>query len=402
MKRFLISSTILVTLFFVLALPLPPSPVQGQAPPTENLTDECVSEFDETVDYFPEKVTVSYAEGFTVTYAGHYKTVAVDLPTGESFEYILVQCGTPTPEDTGDATVIEIPVADTIALSTSQLPHLTELGVVDHLVGIDSFLYTNSPEVVDRIEAGEVIEIGFSSDLNVELVLDAEPDIVFSDGFGDVHSVLADTGVPVAINGEWAEALPLGRAEWIKFTALLYNEEATATEVFEEIATEYEDLVALTADLPEDEKPSVLYGTYLSFTEAWNIPGSETYTAQLFRDAGARMVLEDADEVRGQRGSIPFDFEVVYDAGLEADYWIPDAFGVTSLDDLLAQDDTLQPADLYSDFEAVDAGNIYNTSGRVNASGGNDYYESGVLYANVELADYISIFHPELLPDHDL
>jgi iron complex transport system substrate-binding protein len=38
----------------------------------------------------------------------------------------------------------------------------------------------------------------------------------------------------------------------------------------------------------------------------------------------------------------------------------------------------------------------------VNAYGGNDYWESGIVHPDVILADLVKILHPDLLPDHEL
>ena len=34
--------------------------------------------------------------------------------------------------------------------------------------------------------------------------------------------------------------------------------------------------------------------------------------------------------------------------------------------------------------------------------GGNDYWESGAVSPHLILADLVKIFHPQLLPDHEL
>ncbi|BAL99694.1 MAG: hypothetical protein KatS3mg049_2263 [Caldilinea sp.] len=45
---------------------------------------------------------------------------------------------------------------------------------------------------------------------------------------------------------------------------------------------------------------------------------------------------------------------------------------------------------------------MYNNNARLNEYGGNDYWEGGLANPDVVLADLIKIFHPELLPDHEL
>jgi iron complex transport system substrate-binding protein len=368
-----------------------------------NLTDSCVESYDPSVDYFPEKATIEYAENLTIEYFNHYKRVTVEAPYVGSAPvvYLLVQCGTPAPEDVEADAVFEIPAQTAVAMSTTQLPHFAELGLVDRLVGLDSFLYVNTPEVLERIDAGEMIEVGGGSSgttINVELVLDAEPDIVltyaYGDPQGDAHPALISAGVPTALNGDWLENSPLGRAEWIKFTAAFFNKEGEAETFFGEIAANYTELAELTAAI--EEKPLILWNSYTSYGDAWFIAGAQSYSGQLMRDAGGVQVLGDEPQVLETSAGVPFSFEAVYEAGLDAPVWFPVAFAINTVDDLIAQDER------YADFAAVQNGGVYNNDARVNVNGGNDYFESAVLRPDVVLADLISILHPELLPDHEL
>ena len=391
--------TILLLLIVSGLLALLPAAAQDAAAPDVNLQETCVTDYDPNVDYFPDKITITDAVNFSVEYFNHYKVVTVTnaFDGAEPFTYVLTQCGTPAPDaaDFPDGTqFIDVPAGEIIAMSTTQLPHLTELGLVDKLVGLDSFLYVNSPEVRALIDAGELVEIGSGAEVNVELVLDVEPDIVMTFGFNpasDAHPVLIEAGIFTALNAEWREPTPLARAEWIKYTALFYNAEARAEAVYADIVSAYNEARELAASVPEDERPVVLWNTYSSFSEAWSIPGAETYVGALIRDAGGVIALgEEAPE-----GSAPLSFEAVYDGALDADVWITNAFGVNTLDDLLALDSR------YADFTAVQNGNVWNNSLDVNENGGNNYFELGVTNPHLILQDLVAIFHPELLPNHE-
>jgi iron complex transport system substrate-binding protein len=211
--------------------------VAAPSAPAANLTEGCVTDYDPEIDYFPEKVTLSDSAGWTIEYFNNYKVITVLNPWRDAdvqFRYVLVQCGTPPPADTGDALVIEVPVNRIVAMSTTQLPHLSELGVLDTLVGVDSFLYINNPDVRKKIEAGELVEIGSGGQVNVEQALDLQPDLIMTYGVGnpeyDAHPKLLEANLKVVLNSEYMETSPLGRAEWIKFTAAFFNREAQATE----------------------------------------------------------------------------------------------------------------------------------------------------------------------------
>lgn len=391
---------VLLTIALVMALP-----TFAQEAPTldENLTEGCITEYDAETDYFPDKVSIDYAVGLEVSYFNNYKVVRATTPwpgagPEDAFEYVLVQCGTPAPEGFENAQFIEVPTGNLITLSATQLPHISELGLIDKLIGIEYAAYITNEEVRDLVAAGEVIEVGGSPTLDIELVLEAEPSIVMSYSAGipeyDSHPILLEAGVFVAMNNEWVEVSPLGRAEWLKFTALFYNEEAAANALFDEREAQYQELTALVADLSEDEKPLILPNAFSAYSEAWNIPGDGSYIGQLVHDAGGRLVLGDSPESSGQTGSVPFDFEVVYEEGLEADFWVLGEFGVFTLDDLLALDER------YADFAPVANGTIWNNNALVNEDGGNAYWEEGVTHPEILLADLIAILHPDLLPDY--
>jgi iron complex transport system substrate-binding protein len=56
----------------------------------------------------------------------------------------------------------------------------------------------------------------------------------------------------------------------------------------------------------------------------------------------------------------------------------------------------------FKDFKAFKTGAIFNNNRRTNSSGGNDFWESGVVHPEIVLADLIRIFHPQILPEHNL
>lgn len=364
-----------------------------------NLTGGCVSDYDATVDYFPEKVVIEDAARFSVAYFNHYKVLTVSdaFDGAPGFDYVLVQCGTPSPDaaDFPDgAQFIDVPGGDLITLSTTQLPALSQLGLLDKLVAVDSGFYISTPEVTDKIAAGAISEVGFGAEINIERVLELEPDLVMSYGFNpatDAHPVLLEAGVFTALDASWRELSPLGRAEWLKFIALFYNREADASALYDEIVAQYNEVKELADTVDADDRPAVLINSFLGYADAWFIPGAATYVGQLVEDAGGDLLLAQAESTTSQA----LGFEVVYDGGLDADIWLTETFGVYSGSDLLALDSR------FGDFAAFQSGAIWNNNRDENANGGNNYYEWGVTQPQLVLADLIAIFHPDLLPDHD-
>lgn len=406
-KSHLFSTIVLLIALVISACAAPPPPVapavnapvaapaQAQTPPSENLTAGCVETYDPAIDYFPQKSEVNVSGSFTVEYHNNYKIVTVINPwqgAQESFRYVLVQCGTPPPADV-DGAVIEVPVQSIVALSTTYLPHLASLGFIDRVVALDSLLWATTPEIVARIDAGELVEVGGGSAVNVETLLEMSPDLVMAYGIGipeyDAHPLLIEAGIPVALNGDFVEQDPLGRTEWLKFIAAFFNAEAAANQQFDAVVDAYETTAALAAQA--QERPTVFLSSVYDGT--WWMAGGDSYAAKLIADAGGDYLWADSGTV----GSNPVDFETVFEVAGDADFWInPDNAFWNSVDDVLQSDER------YGEFAAVANGRLYNNNAQVNVNGGNAFYESGAARPDIVLKDLVKIFHPDLLPEHEL
>ena len=157
------------------------APEPTEVPPLEaNVTEGALEAYVDGLDCFPEKSTIEHAVGFTVAYHDTYKVVTVPeawVGIERPYTYVLYQRGTLAPEGFADATLIAVPIERVISMSTSYLAQLDLLGVVDTLVGADSIAYASTPSVVARAEAGEIVEVGYGSDVNVEQVIDLDPSL---------------------------------------------------------------------------------------------------------------------------------------------------------------------------------------------------------------------------------
>lgn len=356
----------------------------------------CADRFDPAADYFPAKAAPRFAERFAVEYFPHYKLVTVTLPAGRAFRYLLLQCGTPRPQGYGDAELVEIPVRTVVTTSTTELPHLVTLGLVDRLVGHDDPDYVSSPEVRRRIATGAVREVGHETRLNLEMLLAADPELVLMASLGgfetEIVARLHQAGIAVAYVPSFLETTPLGRAEWILFTALFFNREDRAAAAFGEVAERYQELAALGRSARQ--RPTVFTGGPIG--DVWHMPGGESFMAHLVEDAGGRYLWDD----QPTPGSVPLALESVYERAADADYWIhPGLWG--SLGALAAADER------FTALAAFKQRHVYANDARMNDAGvqgvgGNDYWETGTARPDVVLADLLKIFHPELVPEHQL
>lgn len=369
-----------------------PAAVAPAAPAT-NLLDGAVTDFDAAIDYFPEKATITHAANFTVAYHGNYKVLTALHPSpGAGPEtYVLVQRGTPSPELQGDlanATVVEVPIASIFSESTTHLPFLEELGVLDTLTGVANAGFISSEAVLARIAAGQVTEYAPTFELNSELVIERDPDVLMTGGSEDpLYEGLRNAGIAVVANAEWLEPTPLGRAEWLKYMAVFYNREAMAESAFDAIVRGYEELRALTGDLAD--RPTVMTG--FVFGGTWFATGGAGFMAQLIRDAGGDYIWSDDTGTE----AIELDLEAQLDRGRDADLWLNVSAFWATLDDALAEDPR------YAEFDAFTRGDVWNPTAVVNEAGANEFWELGVSRPDLILADLIRIIHPDLLPDHE-
>lgn len=344
-------------------------------------------------DYFPAKVEIDYSDMFDVSYHGNYKTVTVNEPwpgAESGFTYLLLRRGTEAPEGVEADKTIEVPVRSVVSMSTSYLPHLESLGLLDTLVAVDALAWISSQAVLDHVASNEVAEVGSGPSVNVELLLDLEPELIMTYGQGgewDTHPKLEEAKLPYVINAEWNEKTPLARAEWIKFLALFFNQEAEANRIFDSIVAEYTRLTELAATAPE--RPTVFSGA--PYQGTWWVSGGGSYAAQLLSDAGGKYIWEDDEST----GSLMLDIETVYEEAGEADFWLNTGYW-GSLADAKAADER------FTKFAAYQNGMLYNNNLRMGPGGGSEYFETGPANPQIILADLIAIFHPELLPDHEL
>jgi iron complex transport system substrate-binding protein len=56
----------------------------------------------------------------------------------------------------------------------------------------------------------------------------------------------------------------------------------------------------------------------------------------------------------------------------------------------------------FAKFGAAQISQVFNNTRQVSKNGGNNIWERGIVHPEEVLADLIKIFHPDLLPEHEL
>ncbi len=339
------------------------------------------------------QLDLEYAIGFTAEYIDNYKLVTVPKPfrnASSGFKYALVPHGDDIPELPADVKVVRIPIQTVVCTSTTHLPLLDLLDESDKLVGFPTVKYISSETIQQRIRDEKVRDLGSEKGLNVESLLDLQPELMMTYVMNADYTTLdqiENANIPVVLNAEYLEETPLGRAEWIKFAALFFDKEQQADSVFSAIRDNYLRIQGL-ADATST-KPSVYSGVV--YGDSWFMPSGNSWAGKFFKDAGANFLWSETTA----DGSLELSFESVYDTAYEADFWIGTAsFG--ALAEIEASDSR------YTNFKAFKEGTVFTYNARVTESGGNDFFESGFARPDLVLADLFKILHPEKLPEHQL
>jgi len=336
-----------------------------------------------------------FAKGFTIEKQDSGVTLITlksPWPDAEkAFTYALVPKekihGVTLNKEAYDA-IVAVPIEKVIVTSTTHIPALESLGVVNKLVGFPDTRYISSKETRALVETGKIKELGVNGALNTEMVIALQPDLVVGysmNSENNNYETIQAAQIPVVYNGDWMEESPLGKAEWIKFFAAFFEKEKEADSYFLEIATAYQEAKALAKTATN--KPRVISGAI--YKDIWYLPGGKSWAAQFISDASANYIYNDNEE----RGSLSLSWESVLEKGQSADFWIsPSQF--TSYKTML------ENSPHYQQFDAFKKRQVYSFAGTVGNTGGVIYYELAPNRPDLVLKDLIHIFHPELLPNY--
>jgi iron complex transport system substrate-binding protein len=350
--------------------------------------------FDAHRDYFPDKLTVKHARGFSVEYARNYKIVRTnasapdkDLPQARA-TLVLVERGTPAPKLEGElagAHVITIPARAVAVTNNDELAKLRALGLADRVVATGgASVY---PEIHTGHRSGKIQKIGNAGSVNLETVVTLAPDLLVIFSWMGAQQANVEQarwlGLPAVAHHPWLEPTPLGHAEWIKFIALFFNQERRAEEFFNQVERDYLELAARAK--ASTNKPSAIWVTCYAAI-GWQADRN-SWGARFIEDAGAINALADS----GTAYQVRMAEEQVVNLASQADFWLtlnPRQKAVTGLP--------------LKAFNAAAAGRIYDPFRVITEFNQPDYFGLGMIRVDLMLRDLVSIFHPETLPDHRL
>ncbi len=366
--------------------------------PTVRENEKHIEIYSTDEDLFPDKVVTKYAKNFSVSYHGNYKVVNIQFESEQrkiafKQKLVLVQRGTSPPASSklSDTWVIEIPAKTVAANDDGEVMRLHSLGLTDKMIAMGGGDIYDSA-LRKRWENNEIASIGYSITHAPapEVMLDLNPDAALlysfdSDRLTAVHK-FRELGVNAIPTFAWAEESYLGKAEWIKFTSLFFNEEARANSFFNSVEEKCLELTSLVKSITVNVKACWLY--YPSAESDWSA-NRNGFIASYLIDAGAINVLQN----NGPTHAVGVTNELLIAHAKDADFWI--------IND--TSDEEWPPVSYLNTFKAYRSENIYHYNKRTRYEhNAYDWYETAEVRPDFVLKDLVSIFYPEILPDHKL
>lgn len=331
-------------------------------------------------------IAPQYAKGFNVKYADNITLLEINDPENkeaEQFHFALVDKSYKGEIPNG-YTRLNIPIKSAICMTSLQLSNFLKLDISEMVVGITSTRHLHNQKMNQQLKEGKTHKIGIEGNFDNEVIIAINPDVIFISPFKrGGYDAIRNVEIPMIPHLGYKELTPLGQAEWIKVIGLLTGNASLANSTFEAIESRYNNLKSIVDTVKR--RPTVFSGEMRGGN--WYAVGGRSFLAQLFRDAGGDYFLKENEE----SGGVTLDYETVYTNAAHADYWrIVNSFeGEYSYNVLKEQDER------YTDFDAWKKhGVIYCNMKEV------PFYERMPVEPEVVLADFIHVFHPDVLPNH--
>ena len=323
----------------------------------------CRNKSSNLTDFNRSVYTPGYASGFDVKGADGRQSVLLTVTNpwqgaeGVETALFIARDGETAPEGF-EGQVLEGDAGRIVCVSSTHIAMLDAIGEAGRVVGVSGIDYISNPDIQARRDS--IGDVGYEGNINYELLLSLDPDLVLLFGVNGASSAegkLKETGIPFLYVGDYLEESP------VRYNALKQR----------------------VADNALDA-PSVMLNT--PYGDSWFMPSTGSYAVRLITDAGGDYIYKK----NTGNASTSIDMEEAYLLASDADVWLNVGMANT-LDELKAA------CPKFADIRCVRNGFVYNNNARINAAGGNDYWESAVVNPDIVLRDLIKIFHPELVEE---
>ena len=327
---------------------------------------------------------LKYARQFTIEYTDTTKLITILQPwSGSDKQFTYSLSG-----KTNSKKQIHTPVDSVVCFSPTHLAILHLLGLSDHIVAIPDQDEVYNMNVYSKNKPFKKREMGSAVAQNLELLISLSPDLIFESATGsafDKFEKLEETGLKTALFSAHTEPHPLGRTEWIKYIAAFFNQEKKAEVLFNSIEQRYN---TIRERVPATEKKPIVFVGY-AWKDSWVIPGGNSYMARFIQDAGGTYAYSGDTA----SGNLHVSLEEVSEKLSQCNIWLNPGVAVMGMEDIEKS---------MVNKKIIQRLKIYNNNKRLNASGKNDFWESGIVNPDIILKDLVQIFHPGTFAGQEL
>ncbi len=275
-----------------------------------------------------------------------------------------------------------------VVLSSTYLPWLSDLSMLDQVIGVTSKSYVANEQVHQQIAAGKITEVGLPA--SAERVLGLRPDLILTykpiDREIEGIEQLSSLGLNVLELSEFKESGPLSRASWLLFLAATIGDQADfelAKKVWSERFQNYQDFKKAASSL---KKTPVIIGNIAE--NAWAAPLPMSDLSELVSDAGGSYLWSKGIGENLKGHALSLSFEKVLQSSSGAKVWLTQNQW-SSLEEAYREDAR------YRLLVSTHKMNVFNYNKDKKAGRGFDYWESGVARPDLLLRDLILIFHSD-------
>ncbi|MGM9862429.1 MAG: ABC transporter substrate-binding protein [Muribaculaceae bacterium] len=287
------------------------------------------------------------------------------------------------------AEVVRVPLQRSVVYSAVHTAAIAEIGAVNAIAGVaDAMYFAAGDTVAALVKSGRIADIGSSMQPSVERVIDIDADAVLLSPYENTgHGVIASAGVPIIDMADYMENTPQGRAEWLLLLGELYGCREEAKAIYDKVVADYTALKAKAAAAAAGaRRPQVLME--MPQRGVWYAPAGDSFMSHMISDAGGVNPWADTDG----SGSVQLDVPAVIDRAEEADVWLVRTFGYDVTLPLLA--DASTPV---TRIRAYQTGNVYGCNTAASA-----IFNDIAFHPERVLADFVAIFHPQVMPGYTL
>lgn len=313
-------------------------------------------------------------------------TIANPWQPGNTLQRLtLVHRDSAVPEHV-EGTVVRVPVERAGVYSSVHTGGLKELGALPAIAAVADLAYFPTGDTIRTLAAeGAIADLGTSQAPSMERMAATDLEVVLRSPMEGLASGSLPPGIVPIEMADYMETSPIGRAEWLLLLGALTGTLPQADSILYNVINDYSNLHQKAA-VALSPKPVVLSETEQS--GVWYVPGARSYMARFITDAGGTLPFDDNKAT----GSVPMSLEAVAARAIDADVWLLRSYGSNP-----GPDDLEKMNPRYGAFKPVRERNVWSCN-----SAEVPVFDDIAFHPERLLADYIAIFHPEVLPDHTM